>query len=162
VDQEGRILVAISALKMKQIPSTRRAAEIFNVPKSILDDRLNGCQYRTEKRANSHRLSPTQEESLIEWILSMNLRGVSPRSSHVQEMANIVLQADDPPWIQTYRQGLGVSLYQTAWRDETRYIVLRIQKLSWCGLTAYKRSKCNMASPLKISTTFIRLALLWA
>jgi predicted HTH domain antitoxin len=96
VEQEGRTLLAISALKNKEISSVQRAAEIFDIPRSTLRDRLNGRQYRIEKRANSHRLSTTQEESLIEWILSRDQRGVPPRPSHVQEMANILLQADNP------------------------------------------------------------------
>jgi hypothetical protein len=110
VEQEGRIQLAISALKNKGISNIHRAAEIFNVPRSTLRDRLNGIQYRIEKRANGHRLSPTQEESLVEWILSMDSRGVPPRPSHVQEMANILLQADNPSgfkpigknWVSTF------------------------------------------------------------
>jgi predicted HTH domain antitoxin len=117
VEQEGRIQLAIYALKKNEISSIRRAAEIFNVPRSTLQDRLNGCQYRIEKRANGYRLSPTQEESLVEWILSQDSRGVPRRPSHVQEMANILLQADNPSgfkpigkdWVSTFtnwREGI--------------------------------------------------------
>jgi predicted HTH domain antitoxin len=95
-EQEGRILLAISALKNKEISSIQRAAEIFDIPQSTLHDQLNRRQYRIEKRTNSHRLSTTQEESLIEWILSRDQCGVPPRPSHVQEIANILLQADNP------------------------------------------------------------------
>jgi hypothetical protein len=35
----------------------------------------------------------------------------------------------------------------------------RIQRLLRGGLTAYNRSKCNMASPIKISITLIKQAL---
>jgi hypothetical protein len=45
VEQEGRLQLAISALKKNEIPSIRRAADIFDVPRSTLQDRLNGCQY---------------------------------------------------------------------------------------------------------------------
>jgi predicted HTH domain antitoxin len=38
VEQEGRIQLAISALKKNEISSIRRAAEIFNVPRSTLQD----------------------------------------------------------------------------------------------------------------------------
>jgi hypothetical protein len=96
VEQEGRIQLAISALRKKEISSVQRAAEIFNVPRSTLRGWLNGCQYRIEKRNHNHRLSPTQEDSLVEWILSRDQHGVPPRPSYVQEMANILLQADNP------------------------------------------------------------------
>lgn len=36
VEQEGRIQLAISALKKDEISSIRRAAEMFNIPKSTL------------------------------------------------------------------------------------------------------------------------------
>jgi predicted HTH domain antitoxin len=48
VEQEGRLQLAISALEKNEIPSIRRAADIFDVPRSTLQDRLNGCQYRIE------------------------------------------------------------------------------------------------------------------
>jgi predicted HTH domain antitoxin len=83
VEQEGRLQLAISAIEKNEILSIRRAADTFDVPLSTLYGRLNGRQYRIEKRANGYRLSPTQEESLVEWILSRVLRGVPPRPSHV-------------------------------------------------------------------------------
>jgi predicted HTH domain antitoxin len=45
VEQEGRLQLAISAVEKNEISSLRRAAEIFNVPKSTLYGRLNGRQY---------------------------------------------------------------------------------------------------------------------
>jgi Tfp pilus assembly protein PilX len=36
VEQEGSLQLAISALKMNEISSIHRAAEIFNIPKSTL------------------------------------------------------------------------------------------------------------------------------
>jgi hypothetical protein len=46
---------------------------------------------RTEKRANCHRLTQIQEDSLVQWILSMDRRGAAPRPSQIQDMANILL-----------------------------------------------------------------------
>jgi hypothetical protein len=66
------------------------------VPRSTLQDWLNGCQYQIEQRSHNHQLSPTQEELLVEWILSRDLCRVPPRPSHMQEIANILLQADSP------------------------------------------------------------------
>jgi predicted HTH domain antitoxin len=56
VEQEGKIQLAISALKKDGISSIRRAVEIFNVPRSTLQDRLNGCQYQIEKRSHNRHL----------------------------------------------------------------------------------------------------------
>lgn len=95
-EQEGRLQLAIQALKNDQIRSVRRAAIVYNVHRSTLRDRLKGHQFQQEHRNASHRLSLTQESTLIEWILSRDLRGTPPRPSHVQEMANIILQTDSP------------------------------------------------------------------
>ena len=74
VEQEGRIQFAINALKNNEIPSVRRAAAVFNVPRSTLQDQLNGLHFRAEQRANCHRLSQIQEDTLIEWIVSRDKR----------------------------------------------------------------------------------------
>ena len=93
IEQEGRILLAISAFKESQIPTVRQAARHFQIPESTLRRRLHGTTTRSEKRANGHRLTRNEEETLLHWILSMDRRGAAPRPSHVQEMANILLRA---------------------------------------------------------------------
>ena len=90
VEQEGRVLLAISSLEKKETTNIRTAARHYNVPRSTLQDRLNGTTYRMEQRANGHKLTD-EEESLVQWILSMDQCGAPPRPSHVQEMANILL-----------------------------------------------------------------------
>jgi hypothetical protein len=94
VEQEGRIQLAIQALKRHEISSGRRAAEVFNVPESTLRARLKGRPFQPELRNPSLRLTKAQEEALIEWIISRDTRGTPPRHSHVHEMANILLQED--------------------------------------------------------------------
>jgi hypothetical protein len=82
VEQEGRILLAISALKKKDISNIRCAAAVFDVPYTTLYGRINGCNYRTEKRANGHKMTLNEEKSVLQWILSMDQRGCPPRPSH--------------------------------------------------------------------------------
>jgi Tc5 transposase DNA-binding domain/helix-turn-helix, Psq domain len=91
VEQEGRILLAIRAIKNKEISSIRGAARTFEVPESTLRDRLHGHRFRPEARANNHKLTQMEEESLIQWILSMDLRGNPPRPSLAKDMANLLL-----------------------------------------------------------------------
>jgi hypothetical protein len=47
--------------------------------------------YQAEKRANGLKLSEFKEESLIKWILDLDKRGLSPRPSLIQDIANILL-----------------------------------------------------------------------
>ncbi|RJE16844.1 Pogo transposable element, partial [Aspergillus sclerotialis] len=79
VEQEGRLLLAISAIQKKEIAAIREAARRFNVPKSTLRTRLRGAINRAETRANNHKLTEIEEDSLIQWILSMDQRGAAPR-----------------------------------------------------------------------------------
>jgi hypothetical protein len=93
VEQEGRILLAISAIESKQITQIAKAARVYNVPRLTLRDRLHSSKYRKETRANSHKLTQNEEESLIQWISSLDRRGASPRPSDIREIANILLAA---------------------------------------------------------------------
>jgi hypothetical protein len=68
-EQEGRILLAISTLKKKEISSVREAACAYHVPETTLRRRLKGATYRLEKHPNGHKMTQNEEESLIQWIL---------------------------------------------------------------------------------------------
>ena len=91
VQREGRILLAISSLKKKETTNIREAARLYDVPRTTLQRRLNGSINRAEKRTNGLKFTKEEEESLIQWILSLDQRGAAPRPSHVQDMANILL-----------------------------------------------------------------------
>ena len=83
IEQEGRILLAIQAINKQEITSVQEAANQFNVPRTTLRRRLAGCTNRHESRANSHKLTQIEEESLLKWILSMDSRGAAPRPATV-------------------------------------------------------------------------------
>jgi hypothetical protein len=91
IEQEGKILLAISALKNEEIRSIREAARIFQVPYTTLIRRYHGVKMRAEKIANGLKLSTYEEESLIKWILDLAKRGLPPRPSLVRYMANHLL-----------------------------------------------------------------------
>jgi len=93
IEQEGRILLAIQAIKNQEFSSIREAARVFNVTRSTLQNRILGRQNRAISRANSHKLTEIEEESLKKWILSMDARGAAPRPSTVREMANLLLES---------------------------------------------------------------------
>ena len=100
-EQEGRLLLAIEAIQKKQIPSIREAARQFNVPHSTLASRLNGTANRSNIRANNHKLSILEEQSLLKWVISMDSRGAAPRHPQVRDMANILLAERGTSPIQT-------------------------------------------------------------
>jgi predicted HTH domain antitoxin len=63
-EQEGRILLAIQAFKKQEITSLREITRVFNVPRTTLRDRLSGHTQRSITRANSHKMTEIEEESL--------------------------------------------------------------------------------------------------
>jgi hypothetical protein len=82
-EQEGRIELAIDDLKNQKIHSVRRAAEIYDISRSTLQNRLNGMPNRSSVRPKGHKLTEFEEESLIKWILDRDKRGFPPRPSLV-------------------------------------------------------------------------------
>ena len=93
IEQEGRLLLATQAIKKQEITSIREAARRFNVPESTLRTRLRGIENRVETRANGHKLTQIEEDTLRNWVLSMDTRGAAPRPATIREMANLLLAA---------------------------------------------------------------------
>ena len=89
--QEGKILLALDDIKNSRIKSIRAAAKLYDIPYTILCARADGRLSRVEKRPSGHKLTAFEEDSLVEWILSMDSRGAAPRPATVGEMANILL-----------------------------------------------------------------------
>jgi hypothetical protein len=96
VEQEGRIQLAIQALKNYKVTTIHQATVVFSVPLSTLHNHMKGAQYKAEQRNHTFRLSKTQEEALVKWILSKDCQGVTPRVAHVRQMALLILQAESP------------------------------------------------------------------
>jgi hypothetical protein len=101
IEQEGRILLAIQAIRKQEIHSIREAARCFQVPRSTLQDRLHGHTERTATHANNHKLTIIEEESLQKWILSLDDRGAAPRPTTVRQSANLLLEARGSTPVQT-------------------------------------------------------------
>jgi hypothetical protein len=82
--KESRMQMAISAYK-------KGAAGVFCVPESTLRARLQGRKPRVETRANGHKLTPIEEETLVKRLLYADKRGFSIRPQFLRGMAQILL-----------------------------------------------------------------------
>ena len=89
---EGDLTLAISNLTSKQFQSKRRAAAVYTVPRSTLQDRRAGRRRRRDCEPNSKRLTKLEEEAIVERILEQSLRGLPPLKLEVQDMANKLLR----------------------------------------------------------------------
>lgn len=90
--QEARIILAIEAIRTTKKLSRLCAARIYNVPYSILTDRMNGRTVRAELRPPTTKLTQLEEESLSLYILDLDSRGFAPRLADVEDMANYLLE----------------------------------------------------------------------
>ncbi|KAF7569858.1 hypothetical protein PtrM4_122730 [Pyrenophora tritici-repentis] len=133
--REGRISLAIASYHNNPKQSIRALAKAFDIPQSTLHTRIHGVQPRSETVSVNRKLSPIEEQSLVQWILDLDRRGFPPHIIDVRRMADALLAArgQDPPpqpigkkWfklVEETRQTYGV-LYQDIYNfDETRFAI---------------------------------------
>ena len=81
--------MAIEALQTsKQKLSQRRATLIYKVPESTLCNRIASRTPRSNTRPAVQNLTETKEQVIINYILDLDSRGVSPRQANVEDIAN--------------------------------------------------------------------------
>ena len=90
---ETDIQLAISSLNAHQIQSNRRAAAIFNVTRSTLQNRRNGKPARRDCQPNSRKLTEREEQVIIRYILDLDTRGFAPTYEAIRNIANKLLAA---------------------------------------------------------------------
>ena len=93
--KESQIILAIEAIRQDKKLSRRKAAAIYNVPEATLRYRMNGRASKLESRPAAHRLTITEEEAVIQYILDLDTRGFAPRHAGVEDMANLLLARRD-------------------------------------------------------------------
>jgi transposase-like protein len=92
IEQEGRILLAIQSFQNQEKCSIRQLARDFDVSVTTLRRRISGVKSREESRANNHKLTILEEETLLNWIILLDDRGAAPRPNIVREAANLLLE----------------------------------------------------------------------
>lgn len=90
---EGSILLALSAFQAGQFKSVRAAAAAFTVSAATLQRRVNGRASRDGYTQPGKKLNSTEEEGLLDTILSLDRQGLVPSISLVREMASIICRA---------------------------------------------------------------------
>jgi hypothetical protein len=93
IEQEGRLLLAIKAIKDGKYPSAAAAARSFDIPVSTLKARINGRESATEKRHNRFIFTEIEEGSIEKWLLDMDSRGAALTLPMLRDMANLLLYA---------------------------------------------------------------------
>ena len=89
--KEARIILAIEAIRSSKKMSRRRAANIYGVPESSLRDRMNGKTPIRERRNGRRKLTPSEEQTLVQYVLDLDAQGFPPRIVGVKDMADLLL-----------------------------------------------------------------------
>jgi hypothetical protein len=92
LQQEGRIALALDALKQGHFTSFKAAARSYNVQWKTLSRRVRGQLPRYDTRPTNCKLTAIEELTLVNWILSMDQRGLAPRPDSVRQMADLLLE----------------------------------------------------------------------
>jgi hypothetical protein len=92
VQSEPNIQLAIQAFKSGQIKTIGAAARTYRVDRMTVTRRIHGTMSRRDTIPNSRKLTPTEEESLLQRILELDQQGFPPRVSIVREYADIILE----------------------------------------------------------------------
>ena len=71
--------------------SVRRGSSIYKVPKTGINERMNGRASHSERQPNCSKLDYTEEEVLCRHILDLDARGFPPDLAGVEDMANLIL-----------------------------------------------------------------------
>jgi hypothetical protein len=89
---EGRIALALQAYQQGRFSSLRAVARTYDVPRSTLIRRIKGTPLRSISMSANLKLTQTEETTLVQWILSMDTRGIPPTQALVYEMAELLLK----------------------------------------------------------------------
>jgi hypothetical protein len=73
--------------------SVRRAGLDWGVPRTTLQERIDGRVSQREAQAPSQRLSTVQEQRLTDWVLVQEALGLSPTHTQVRSFAGRILAA---------------------------------------------------------------------
>ncbi|XP_044720074.1 helix-turn-helix, psq domain-containing protein [Hirsutella rhossiliensis] len=144
IPREERVLLAVKAYQQGQFDSTHKAATAYDVPQSTVSGRLRGARPRRDAQMNSQKLTATEETALVQWVLSMDERGMPPTVVYTRRMANLLLSEARP---------------RNCRRDWVRKFVGRHNeiKAKYSRRYDYQRAKCE--DPKTIQERYDRVAM---
>ncbi len=91
---EIQIQLALQDLATGRFSSTRKAAAFHSIPRSTLQDRVNGKPSRVIAHSTRQILSPQQENMLAQWCLDLEAIAQAPNHAQIREMALLILRVN--------------------------------------------------------------------
>jgi len=72
ISKEGHVQLALNAYKKSLFKSIFKTASAYNVPPTTLKRYVKGIPACEDSIANSHKLTNTEESTLLAWILDLD------------------------------------------------------------------------------------------
>jgi len=95
--KESRVILALEALQKNPKLSLHAAAKIYNVTINTIRNRRDGKPARYDTTPSSRRLTNSEEEAIIQYILELIARSFPPRLYSMEDIANQLLYVRDAP-----------------------------------------------------------------
>jgi hypothetical protein len=89
---EARIVLALQAYQRNEFRSVRAATIAFEVVPKTLGRRLRGTPSKLDFTSPHRKLTSTEETTIVNWIKSIDQRGMPPTQSLIHQMAEILLK----------------------------------------------------------------------
>ena len=65
---------------------------MYGIPQRTFSDRMRGKAQRATTHIKQHKLNPSEEQVLVQYMLDQDARGFSLHLSGLEDMANLLLQ----------------------------------------------------------------------
>jgi hypothetical protein len=88
----GCMVLTAQAFQRGQISSIQATANLYNVPRTSLSHHLWERILRVDSFANGHKLTQTEEQTLLNWVLDIDAHSYLPRIYVVGNAAKILLE----------------------------------------------------------------------
>ena len=128
LSKEDRTKLALQAIKKPQELSVRRAAVVYNVPRTTIQRRCAGRQSTRDTHPKPSNLSLAEEKMLVQHIKKLDAQVLAPTLRCVEDMANQLRAARDakpvgPHWASNFvKREPGLKSRMTRRRDRQRVL----------------------------------------
>ena len=95
--KEARVILAVEAIRNNAKLSIAAAAKTYDVASRTIRRRLASIPARRDTTPNSRKLTQSEEEAIVRYIVELVARAFPPRLRGVEDMANQLLRERDAP-----------------------------------------------------------------
>jgi len=93
ISKEGCIPLALNAYKKSLFKSISKIASVYDISPTILKRCVKGIPAHKDLITNNHKLTNTEESTLLVWILDLDQCGLPLQISTVHYLAQSLLSA---------------------------------------------------------------------